>query len=118
MVKLIRVKGNYNGITLESGKMLFSDIAKAMLDGENVKVDFVNQEYITPVFLCASIGYLFALLKEDAVHNKVEVIGVENKDEDMLNKIWFNGSQYWTEGETSETNDVAIAKMAERIRGS
>lgn len=116
-MKLIRLKGNYNGITLESGKMLFKDIAKAMLDGEDVKVDFINQEYITPVFLCASIGYLFALLKEEAVHSKLTVEGILTKDEEILNEIWLGASQYWNEGESLETNDVAIAKMAERMSG-
>jgi len=122
-MKLIRVKGNYNGITLESGKELFKNISNAILDGEKVTLDFVNQEYLTAVFLNASIGYLFAYFKADIIDERLSVlIPPSEKDETshldksiMITKTIKNGRKYWNDKEFKDAVDVTIAKMSEEM---
>ena len=115
--KLIRVNGNYNGITLESGKILFKDIAMAIIDGQNVTVDFANQEYLTSVFLNASIGYLYAFFKTDIINEKltVSIEGSQLSGFNLIDRVLKNSEKYWNDNNFHDAVDIAIAKLSEGI---
>jgi hypothetical protein len=113
-MKIIRVKDNYNGITLESGQCLFRDIGKAFVYGETVTVNFTNQKYLTAVFLNASIGYLSAIFR-DSVLNELCIIGETEEQSLLIDRVLENSHNYWHDNNHKEAVDIAITKMSEEM---
>lgn len=114
-MRLIRVKGNYNGITLESGKLLFKDMAKAIIDGEEVTLDVRGQKYMTSVFLNASIGYLYAFLKENIIEEKLTIAGDNEAHNSLIVRVREHSRKYWNDDGYKEAVDEVIAKMSEEM---
>lgn len=112
---LIRVKGNYNGITLESGKLLFKDMADAILNEEQFRVDFTNQEYITAVFINASFGKLYAFFKKEVIKEKMILGDMTEKQAFLVGRVLANAAIYWNDGKYKNAVDTVIAKMVEEM---
>ena len=112
-LRIIRVKDKYNGITLESGKELYNDIATFLIADTVIEVDFANQEYITAVFLNASIGFLYSHFKEEVIDKRVKTINVDEKYELLVERARQNSKKYWNDCDFQEAVDIAIVKLSE-----
>lgn len=114
-MKLIRVEGRYDGITLESGNQLFNCMSRAILDGEQFKVDFTNHEHVTAVFLNASFGKLYAFFKHDVIKDRM-ILGDMTYDQGfLLGRVLANANHYWNDGEYKNAVDEVVAKMSEEM---
>ena len=87
--------GADTGISTEDGDRLFRRIDKALSNDAAVFVDFKNIKMITTAFLNAGIGQLYGKYAEKKIEQKLQVLGMEDLDREVLRKVVEVAKKYF-----------------------
>jgi hypothetical protein len=72
---------------VDDGILLHKEIKKYLDKNEKVIVDFSNIKMVISSFLNAAIGKLYGDFQYNFIENNLEIIGLDEDDEELLNDV-------------------------------
>ena len=96
---------------VDDGILLHKEIKKYLDKNEKVIVDFSNIKMVISSFLNAAIGKLYGDFQYNFIENNLEIIGLDEDDEELLNDIVIPNAKSFFENQTK------IEKIEKNILG-
>lgn len=97
-----------NAISMQSGKHLYNKIAKLLISGKDVNLDFSEVELFASPFFNASIGLLLKDIKIDDLQLHLKIINLSPVGNQLLNHVIENAIKYYG----MENQSIDDMKMA------
>ncbi len=85
---------------VDDGILLHKEIKKYLDKNEKVIVDFSNIKMVISSFLNAAIGKLYGDFQYNFIENNLEIIGLDEDDEELLNDIVIPNAKSFFENQT------------------
>jgi len=89
---------------VDDGILLHKEIKKYLDKNEKVIVDFSNIKMVISSFLNAAIGKLYGDFQYNFIENNLEIIGLDEDDEELLNDIVIPNAKSFFEKKEKITN--------------
>ena len=96
---------------VDDGILLHKEIKKYLDKNEKVIVDFSNIKMVISSFLNAAIGKLYGDFQYNFIENNLEIIGLDEDDEELLNDVVIPNAKSFFENQTK------IEKIEKNILG-
>ena len=82
---------------VDDGILLHKEIKKYLDKNEKVIVDFSNIKMVISAFLNAAIGKLYGDFQYNVIENNLEIIGLDEDDEELLNDVVIQNAKSFFE---------------------
>ena len=82
---------------VDDGILLHKEIKKYLDKNEKVIVDFSNIKMVISSFLNAAIGKLYGDFQYNFIENNLEIIGLDEDDEELLNDVVIKNAKSFFE---------------------
>lgn len=102
-----------NAISMQSGRHIYELIAKPLLEGEVVEVDFDSVELFASPFFNASIGLLIKDLNITKLKERLVISNLNQVGKQLLNHVIANAIKFYEKEANSDENLQIIIKNAE-----
>lgn len=89
---------------VDDGILLNKEIKKYLDKNEKVIVDFSNIKMVISSFLNAAIGKLYGDFQYNFIENNLEIIGLDEDDEELLNDVVIPNAKSFFEKKEKITN--------------
>lgn len=98
-IQLTEIVGSTYCVASEDGMLVFQQIAKALTDGYQVEISFLNVESLTSAFLNAAIGQLYGSFPEDLLSKSLSVSNIQADDLNLLKRVIDTAKLYFSRPE-------------------
>lgn len=102
-----------NAISMQSGQRIYDLIAKSILGGEAVEIDFNSVELFATPFFNASIGLLIKDINIEKLKQRLVFTNLSPVGKELLNHVIANAIKYYEKEASAEENLQIIIKNAE-----
>lgn len=102
-----------NAISMQSGQNIYELIAKPLLGGETVEVDFDAVELFASPFFNASIGLLIKDVNINELKKRLVVTNLNPVGKQLLNHVIANAIKFYEKEANADENLQIIIKNAE-----
>jgi len=87
--------GGKDAVSSADGDVLFKIISKALKEGIEVTLDFMNVEIITSTFLNVAIGQLYNKYDSSLLKEYLKLENIDNGDLETLKRVVERAKQYF-----------------------
>lgn len=92
----------YNG----NADLLFSDLMKFLLKGEDINLSYKNTNVITLNFLHTAIGQLYKYFNNDYIKEHLTISEATQSQLYFLKRVVDTAKEYYSEEKEKKTNDT------------
>ena len=98
-IQLTEIVGSTYCVASEDGMLVFQQIAKALTDGYQVEISFLNVESLTSAFLNTAIGQLYGSFPEELLSKSLSVSNIQADDLNLLKRVIETAKLYFSRPE-------------------
>lgn len=98
-IRIYEVIGTPLAVASDDGQMVHYLVAKALREGQKVKLSFYNLESLTSAFLNAAIGQLYGAFGEEQIRRHLSVTDIYPDDALLLRRVVERAKEYFNDPE-------------------
>ncbi len=101
-LRIYETIGGNLAVASEDGQKVFGLLMKALQDGRDVQLSFVNIDTLTSAFLNAAIGQLYGTFKEEFIRQHLSVADIAQDDLALLKRVVDGAKAYFKDPKRAE----------------
>lgn len=113
-ISVFEIVGSPLCVASDDGQKVYERIGKAIRQGRNVALSFMNITIMSPTFLNVAIGQLYGVFSEEEIRAKLTVKDMEPDDLFLLKRVVENAKAYF---KNPELHEKATEQLLETDNG-